>query len=194
MRKYTLILLALIATVACAKEPKTTAELQRQGPDKVAIDGYSPVSYFTKGAAEKGSPDYVVSYDGVTYWLADAGQATEFESNPARYVPAHGGWCSLLLTGSGKLAVANPESFKIVDDRLLLFWSGDFKGQQISGLQNWESKFQGDEGELKLLGKADRAWSNLLSGSEKESVVFFNPGDEGRVNSDRHTAGERMYE
>jgi hypothetical protein len=52
--------------VACSKKSKTTAELQRQGLDEIAIDGYWPVSSYTKGAAEKGSPDYAVSYDGLT--------------------------------------------------------------------------------------------------------------------------------
>lgn len=194
MYRSGVVLLTLIAATACAKEARTTAELARHGPDSVAIDGYSPVSYFTKGKAEKGSADFAVVHDGLTYWLTDATQEGEFNSKPEQYAPAHGGWCSLMLTGSGNLAVASPEAFKIVDDRLLLFWSGDFKGQAIDGLRNWESKYQGDSEEQKLLAKADRSWSKLLSGAKAEKVVFFNPSDAEHVNEARRAAGKKMYE
>jgi len=56
------------------------------------------------------------------------------------YRPAHGGWCSLMLSGSGNLTPADPETFKIVDGQLLLFWSGEFNGNAVDGLANWESK------------------------------------------------------
>lgn len=194
MYRVFLALFVMVATTACSNKPSSTAELTRQGPDNVAIDGYSPVSYFTKGVAEKGDPEFSVSFEGVSYWLADADQAEQFSADPGRYAPAHRGWCSLMLTGSGNLAVANPESFKIVDDRLLLFWSGDFKGQSIDGLGNWQSKFEDDQGEATLLSKADNAWSRLLSGSKTENVVFFNPGDAERVNASRREEGKNMYE
>ena len=187
-----MVVVSLLA--ACAKEPRSTTELARQGPDNVAIDGYSPVSYFTKDVAEKGSPEFAVTFEGVSYWLTDDAQAQAFGAAPERYAPAHRGWCSLMLTGSGNLAVANPESFKIVDDRLLLFWSGDFKGQAISGLQNWESKFDDEAGEMQLLGKADKTWTKLLSGAKQEEVVFFNAGDMERVNGARRAAGKKMYD
>lgn len=194
MQKFGLIVVVVIIVGACAKEPRTSAELSRHGPDSVAIDGYSPVSYFTEGVAQRGSPDFAVAFDGLSYWMTDPAQAQLFAADPERYVPAHRGWCSLMLTGSGNLAVANPESFKIVDDRLLLFWGGDFKGQTIDGLRNWESKFEDQSGEMELLDKADQAWNKLLSGSKGEKVVFFNPGDADRVNSERRAAGKKMYE
>ncbi len=194
MRQFIAVLILSATLLAHGAEPRTTASLSRQGPDKVAIDGYSPVSYFTKGQAEKGSVEFAVEYDGLTYWLTDAAQKEAFAVAPARYAPAHRGWCSLMLTGSGNLAVANPESFKIVDDRLLLFWSGEFKGQPIDGLSNWQSKFDDDKGERKLLAKADKTWEKLLSGSKTEQVLFFNQADADRVNEERRAAGKKMYE
>ena len=96
--------------------------------------------------------------------------------------------------GFGETADVSKVDDPIVDDRLLLFWSGDFQGQPIDGLRNWESKF-GDAGEEReLLGRADRAWQELLSGSKKEKVVFFNPRDAERVNDARRAVGEKTYE
>lgn len=194
MRQLLALFIVLGLSTACAKEPRSTTDLARHGPDNVAIDGYSPVSYFSKGIAEKGSAEFAVMFDGLEYWLTDVGQARQFAADPERFAPTHRGWCSLMLTGSGNLAVANPESFKIVDDRLLLFWSGEFKGQPIDGLRNWESKFDDPNAELALLEKADAGWQKLLSGSRREQVVFFNPGDLERVNEARREAGEKMYE
>lgn len=194
MHRLSILAIVLVFAVAAADTPRTTADLSRQGPDNVAIDGYSPVSYFTKGIAEKGSAEFAVEYDGLRWWLASAEQAEVFASEPERYAPAHRGWCSLMLTGSGNLAVANPESFKIVDDRLLLFWSGEFKGQPIDGLRNWHSKFDDEAGERKLLAKADKGWKKLLEGSREEEVMFFNPGDLERVSEERRVAGKKMYE
>ena len=187
------ILLLAAALWAQAGTPRPAAELIRIGSSGAALDGYSPVSYFTKGLAEQGGPEFAVDHDGVTYWLTDAGQVKQFTQNPQAYLPAHGGWCSLMLTGSGNMTPANPESFKIVDDRLLLFWSGDFKGQPVSGLGNWESKFSGPKGEAKLLRKADRTWQALLAGKKREQVSFFNPGDLDRVNPARRAAGKKQY-
>lgn len=59
--------------------------------DGVAIDGYSPVSYFSKGYAEKGRPDYAVEHQGVTYYLVDDQQVELFKADPDKYVPAFGG-------------------------------------------------------------------------------------------------------
>ena len=156
-----LVLLWLTMLTACAGEPLGYAELSRQGPVGVAIDGYSPVSYFTDGASEKGSAEFEVSHNGTSYWLTSAEQVNTFKSNPDRYQPAHGGWCSLMLTGSGQLTPANPESFRIVDDRLLLFWSGDFKGQAIDGSRNWHSKFERP------------CWRNRIAGQGRFSVDQF---------------------
>ncbi len=193
MNKFSLVLVLFLAA-ACTGEPRSVAEQSRHGTDSVAIDGYSPVSYFTDGKAERGTPDFAVPYDGLTYWLTDASQVELFNENPEHYAPAHRGWCSLMLTGSGNLAVANPESFKIVDDRLLLFWGGDFKGQLIDGRKNWDSKFADAVAETTLLGKADATWGRLLSGDKSENVVFFNPNDETRVNEARRLAGKKLYE
>ncbi len=186
-------LLLASALFAQAGTPRPMADLIRIGSSGAALDGYSPVSYFTKGRAEQGVPEFAIDHEGVTYWLTDAGQVAQFTNNPQAYLPAHGGWCSLMLTGSGNMTPANPESFKIVQDRLLLFWSGDFKGQPVSGLRNWESKFDGPTGEAKLLRKADRTWQALLAGKKREQVLFFNPGDLDRVNPNRRTAGKKQY-
>ena len=193
MRNAIAVLVSLLVLSGCAGEPVSYGDLSRQGPVGVAIDGYSPVSYFTEGKSEMGSPEFEVSHNGTSYWLTSADQVTTFKADPDRYQPAHGGWCSLMLTGSGQLTPANPESFKILDDRLLLFWSGDFKGQAIDGGRNWHSKFEDPAGELALLAKADATWMKLLGGG-KQKIVLFNEGDADRISEVRRQAAKKQYE
>ena len=193
MRLVVLFFSNLVLIVGCTGEPSTYAELSRLGTDDVAIDGYSPVSYFSEGRAQQGSSSFAVHHAGVTYWLTDADQVAAFKADPNRYQPAHGGWCSLMLTGSGQMTPANPESFKIVDDRLLLFWSGDFNGMSIDGGKNWQSKFEDATGEAALLAKADKKWQALLSGTAAQKVVLFNEGDAERISEQRRASASTKY-
>lgn len=121
------------------------------GADGIAIDGYSPVSYFA-GKAERGSEQFAVEHDGVTYQLTDASQVEEFERDPDRYVPAFGGWCAFGMAISDKFPV-DPTSYKIVDGRLFLFLRND----RLSALEMWDD---GDEAELTQ--KAAAHWMKVM--------------------------------
>ena len=73
--------------------------------DGVAILGYSPVSYFSVGKPELGDPAFAVEFGGVTYWLTNREQLEMFKQDPERYIPAHGGWCTLMM---GRFREAHP--------------------------------------------------------------------------------------
>jgi len=166
----------------------------QQNDQGVALDGYSPVSYFQRDKAEKGSADYTAMHQGVRYHLTDAEQLEMFNADPVRYVPAHGGWCSLMLSGSGNLTPANPHSYKIVDGQLLLFWSGDYKGQAVSGLSNWHSKTDSKANkESKRLHKANKAWEKIQKGKRTPHLLVFSPDDDGRLSAEQRAAAKKQY-
>ena len=180
MHKYLLIFMLCLSGLSWAEGP--TPELLRLNPQGVAIDGYSPVSYFQRGKAEQGSAEFSASYKGATYWFTDARQVAMFNENPDQFLPAHGGWCSLMLSGSGQRTPANPESWVMVDGQLLLFWSGTFKDMEINGLKNWESKTKGSEKKaLKRLATANKTWDAIIAGKKEGAIILFNEDDEGRV-------------
>lgn len=116
----------------------------------VAIEGYSPVSYFA-GEAERGSALFAVEHEGVTYHLTDAGQVADFERDPARYVPAFGGWCAFGMAVDDKFPV-DPTCFAIVDGELLLF----LRNEGVDALALWE---QGKEPEL--MARARAHWKKV---------------------------------
>ena len=117
----------------------------------IALDGYSPVSYFTEGRAEKGDPKYAVDYNGVTYHLTSARQVEQFKKEPSRYEPQCGGWCAFGMSVEDKFPV-DPTKFKIIDDRLYLF----LNNEQVDAAQMWE---RGDSGSL--IRKADAHWKKV---------------------------------
>jgi len=104
-----------------------------------AIEGYSPVSYFTKNAAERGSPEFQAEYEGKIYYLSSDEQVALFNENPQKYVPRFGAYCPYSLA-HGRRVEIDPASFKIVGGTLLLF----HKSEQLDAREEWG---KGDEDE-----------------------------------------------
>lgn len=116
----------------------------------VAIEGYSPVSYFS-GRAERGDPLFAAVHDGVTYHLTSAEQVETFRKAPERFVPAFGGWCAFGMAVSDKFPV-DPTCFLIVDGQLFLF----LRNAGIDARELWN---KGDEKEL--LKKSRAHWKKV---------------------------------
>jgi len=119
----------------------------------VAIEGYSPVSYFTVGKAVRGKRDFSVEHNGVTYFLTSEREQQQFRVDPEKYVPAYGGWCAFGMAVEDKFPI-DPHSFKIVDGKLNLF----LKNKSIDALELWN---KGDEPDL--IGKAAAHWRKVSS-------------------------------
>ena len=116
----------------------------------VALDGYSPVSYFD-GVAERGSALFAVEHDGVTYHLTDARQVEAFRRDPQHFVPAFGGWCAFGMSVQDKFPV-DPTNFLIVRGRLFVF----LRNAGIDARELW---IEGDE--KALLRKAEAHWTEV---------------------------------
>lgn len=125
--------------------------------ERVAIDGYDPVSYF-KGGPKKGKTEISYDYDGVIYRFANAANLAEFKTNPAKYEPVWGGWCGHAMALRGEKVEINPECYKIVNGRNVLF----FKTFYANALTNWEKELKTTP-ENTLMKKGDTFWTNILA-------------------------------
>lgn len=119
--------------------------------DGIAIAGYSPVSYFTTGKPERGSTDFAVEHDGLTYLLTSAEQVATFKADPGKYVPQYGGWCAFGMSVQDKFPV-DPTAFKIENGKLLLF----LRNEQIDARQLWI-----DGNAAENTKKADAHWQKV---------------------------------
>lgn len=85
----------------------------------IAINGYDPVAYHTKGMAKAGSAEFKFEYDNVVWKFSSKENKEAFMADPAKFAPAYGGWCAVGAS-KGKKIPTQPELFKIVDGTLYL--------------------------------------------------------------------------
>jgi YHS domain-containing protein len=101
--------------------------------DGVALDGYDVTSYF-KGKPERGSPAHAAERGGVTFLFVSAEARSEFVSDPRKYLPEFGGYCTKAVS-TGFAAPADPEIFAVVEDKLYIFSSEEVKKEFLNAPQ-----------------------------------------------------------
>ena len=149
------ILIAVVALLSLTTFGQTTAKRTAEFnlEKKVAIQGYDPVAYFTQKKAVKGKATFTTSYEGVNYNFSSQGNKDLFLKNPASYEPQYGGWCSYAMGANGEKVEIDPETFKIVDGKLNLFYNAFFNNT----LKSW------NKDEVSLKKKADANWKKIIS-------------------------------
>jgi len=118
----------------------------------VAIQGYDPVSYFKQNKAVKGKKEISASYEGIIYQFSSVSNKEIFSKNPGSFEPQYGGWCAYAMGSAGEKVEINPETFKIIDGKLYLFYNAFFNNT----LKSWNK----DENSLKA--KADANWKKII--------------------------------
>ena len=127
-RKFTLltapILIAFTAMLLVSTGTAHAAHMDKFGLiehtwDGLAIKGYDPVAYFEMGKAVKGSEHFRYEWLGQEWRFASAEHREKFVSNPIKYLPQYGGYCS----ESHTVAEVNPTAWQIVGGRMYLFFS-----------------------------------------------------------------------
>lgn len=119
---------------------------------KIALQGYSPVSYVDLGLAQRGSKAYKSEHEGISYYFTDEKQKAAFDKNPARYLPEFGGWCATGIAVGAKFRT-DPNKFLVRDDKLFLF----LYSMEVDAIQLWKAD------EKKLKGQAYENWEKLRS-------------------------------
>ncbi|HEV8513332.1 MAG TPA: YHS domain-containing (seleno)protein [Cyclobacteriaceae bacterium] len=123
--------------------------------NKVANGGYDLVAYFTDNAAVKGNKNFTHELNGVKYQFASEEHKSLFKSNPEKYLPVCDGYCAWGVAEKGKKVPVNPETFKIIDNKLHLFFNGNFNGSPFNTLPEW------NKNEQNLLTQLPVKWAAL---------------------------------
>ena len=95
-----------------------------------AIGGYDVVSYHTDKRPLRGNGHYLAVHDEVTYLFSSQENQATFEANPAKYVPAFGGYCAFGAS-VGKKFVGDPEVWRLVDNKLYLNLDVEIQSQWL---------------------------------------------------------------
>jgi YHS domain-containing protein len=118
----------------------------------IAVQGYDPVAYFTQHKAVKGKKEFAVNAEGITYYLSSAGNKEAFLKNYKSYEPQYGGWCAYAMGATGEKVEIDPETFKIVNGKLYLFYNSFFNNT----LPKW------NKDKASLNAKANNNWTILF--------------------------------
>jgi len=153
MKKSILFLFVVLLTANTFAQTaaKRTSEFNLE--KKVALQGYDPVAYFTQKKAVKGKATIASSYEGVIYYFSSQANKDAFTKNPTNYEPQYGGWCSYAMGSTGEKVEIDPETFKIVDGKLNLFYNAYFNNT----LKSW------NKDEVNLKKKADANWKKIIN-------------------------------
>ena len=151
MKHFILVLLVSISTTISSQN---TAERTKHFnlENKLAIQGFDPVAYFTQSKGVKGLSKFSASYQGIIYNFATEENKNLFLKNPTKYEPQYGGWCAFAMGDYGEKVEVDPKTFKIVNGKLYLFYNAYF----TNTLNSWNK----DEANLKL--KADKNWNSII--------------------------------
>lgn len=144
--------LCLISTIVIAQENAERTVLFNID-DALAIQGYDPVAYFKEGKAKEGNAKITAKYKGIIYYFKSIENKELFEHNPQKYEPQYGGWCAYAMGKDGSKVKVDPETFKIIDGKLYLFYNFFFNNT----LKSW------NDNENSLKQQADINWDALLS-------------------------------
>jgi YHS domain-containing protein len=117
---------------------------------ELAIKGYDTVAYFKAGKALKGNESFTFQWHDMTWHFSSKENRDLFAASPELYAPQYDGWCAWAMTES-RLAVTDPEVWKIIDGKLYLNcsqaayekWSRDIPGHIKKADAIWREKFSG---------------------------------------------------
>lgn len=150
--KKTLVLFLVVLTTSVFGQSAAKRVAEFNLDKKVAIQGYDPVAYFTQKKAVKGKTTIAAIYEGVTYNFSSQANKDVFLKTPTNYEPQFGGWCAFAMGSAGEKVEIDPETFKIVDGKLYLFYNAYFNNT----LKSWNK----DEAHLKA--KAELNWKKII--------------------------------
>ncbi len=150
MKNLMLIFAVLISVTSLAQ----TDEVRKRNfniKKNIALEGYDAVSYFDKKPVE-GDEKFSFTFKGVKYLFASQANLNKFKTSPEKYEPAYGGWCAYAMGETGEKVKIDPETYKIMDGKLFLFYN--FWGNNT--LEDW------NENEKNLKTKADQNWKKII--------------------------------
>ncbi len=153
MKKLSIILFVALLSLATFAQTAAKRTTEFNLEKKVAIQGYDPVAYFTQKKAVKGKAALASNHEGVTYYFSSQVNAAAFVKSPANYEPQYGGWCAYAMGANAEKVEINPETFKIMDGKLYLFYNAYFNNT----LKNW------NKDEVNLKKKSDSNWKKIIN-------------------------------
>ena len=150
--KFLVTVLSFLFSMTAYSQSESFRMKQYNLDDGIAIRGYDPVAYFTQNKPTKGKKDFSYTWEGVGYHFANSADLETFRANPTKFEPQYGGWCAYAMGHDGSKVEIDPETFKIINGKLFLYYNRFFNNT----LKAW------NQNEQKLHSQADANWQKIL--------------------------------
>lgn len=103
----------------------------------LANKGYDVVNYFATNTAERGSVEFSTTNNGATYYFVNTENLEAFKANSSKYLPQFDGYCAFAVAKMNKKVPVNPETFRIDDGKLYLFYNDFWEGKPFNTIVPW---------------------------------------------------------
>lgn len=152
MKKLFVILTFFCLTIIVQAQDENARKKHYNTENNVALSGYDPITYFVnKPVPGKESISY--TYKGITYHFINEKSLHLFKANPEKYEPAYGGWCAYALTKKKPVLMeADPETYKIIDGKLYVFYNSF----GINTVKKW------NKNEPESKESANKSWDEII--------------------------------
>lgn len=110
-----------------ARPTSPPGSASRAAQSTVALDGYCAVCVIEMKKWIPGKPEYQVTYDGKAYYFPGDEQKQMFLADPAKYVPALGGDCTVCAVNMGQRMAGKLQFPSLYANRLFLFPNEELK-------------------------------------------------------------------
>ena len=128
----------LLSLVLFGNAARAATEISEDG--RLAIEGYDPVAYFTMLLSVKGQDSISYEWLDKKWVFANQEHKNLFIADPMAYLPNYGGFCSIdsIIPEHNLVHDIDPETWRIVDDKLYLFYAEDMAVQNLPALK-WKT-------------------------------------------------------
>lgn len=123
--------------------------------NKLANNGYDVVNYFTTNTAEKGSIEFSTINESATYYFVNGENLNAFKKDPNKYLPQFEGYCAFAVAKMNKKVPVDPQTFRIDDGKLYLFYNDFWEGKPFNTIVPWLNN------EAEMLKMAETNWKTL---------------------------------
>ena len=150
--KIKFFLWLMVTSLALQAQSVTQRQQNFNLDNKLALQGYDPVSYFLQKKPLRGKKELAAQFEGITYYFANPSNKEAFVKNPQNYEPQYGGWCAYAMGSNGEKVEIDPETYKILDGKLYVFYNAYFNNT----LKSW------NKDEVRLKKQADKNWQKII--------------------------------
>ena len=169
--------------------PASMASTTKSKTDVIGLDGYCPVCIIEMKKWVRGDHSIQATHDGKTYYFPGDEQKQMFLANPAKYIPALGGDCTVCLTEKGKRMPGSVHHSALSGGKLYLFPSIDQKKMFVSNPRKYIDAAVANGGDCavcrvemgkEVKGKAEfsavhNGMTYWFPGAEQRSMFLANP-------------------